>query len=77
MAHTVIIQSLQYTPIDRATVTGTIDGIPVTVTTWQSAIAALPSTIAVQTFLGNMMINSISSLIVPTNAVTYNGTITI
>jgi hypothetical protein len=54
-AHTYIINSMTHLG-DNATVTGTVDGIPVTVTCNYSAITQQPSTAAFQNFIAPLML---------------------
>lgn len=55
MAHTYVI--LIATRIgDLMTITGTVDGFPVTINPWFSAITSLPNTTAVQNFIAPLML---------------------
>lgn len=55
MAHTYVITGISHLG-DVATVTGTVDGQPVTVGCNWSAITGLPNTAAVQAFLAPLML---------------------
>ncbi len=55
MAHTYTISSMTAMG-DQLTVVGSVDGQSVTVQTWLSAIAKLPSAAAVQGFLAPLML---------------------
>lgn len=72
--HTYVITSMTNLG-DVCTVTGTVDGIAVTVTVWWSAITKLPSTQAVINFLAPLMLAQIQAPAV-TAVMTYNGTYT-
>lgn len=74
MAHTYIVTGIFHTN-DVATVSGSVDGIPVSVTCNYSAITQQPSTIAFQNFIAPLML---AVAIPPSPAVdnTHNGTFT-
>jgi hypothetical protein len=55
MAHVYIITSATHVG-DICTITGTVDGIPVTITPWFSAISDSPSTAAVQIVIAPQML---------------------
>lgn len=74
MAHTFVIQSVTHIG-DTATVTGTVDGVPVTVQCWFSALTSLPSANAVQTFLAGLMLAAMPAA--PVAVPTWNGTIVV
>jgi hypothetical protein len=74
MAHTYVITNVAHIN-DSATVTGTVDGIPVTVQCNWSAITGESNTTAVQNFLAPLMLNAA----IPTGPIStaiYNGTFT-
>ena len=72
MANTYVITNLYHLG-DNATVTGTVDGTPVVVTCWWSAITQLPNVAAVQAFLGPLMLQAAQPN-QPVTVGTYNGT---
>jgi len=43
---------------DLMTITGTVDGFPVTINPWFSAIAGLPNTSAIQNFIAPLMLQA-------------------
>jgi hypothetical protein len=55
MAHTYVVQTATRVG-DVMTITGTVDGVPVTINPWFSAISALPNTAAVQNFIAPLML---------------------
>ena len=55
MAHTYVVTSAM-TVGDQTTVTGTVDGTPVTVNVWKSALTAFPSVLAMQAYLAPLML---------------------
>ena len=68
---------------DIVTITGTVDGFPVTITPWFSALSGLANTTAVQTFLAPLMLaaavaqGSIPPVTTSDVAVTAAGTWTV
>jgi len=57
MAHTYVVLSAVHVG-DIMTITGTVDGFPVTINPWFSAIAGLPNTTAIQNFIAPLMLNA-------------------
>lgn len=55
MSHVYVVTSATHVG-DLMTITGTVGGIPVTVTLWFSAITKLASTLAVQNFIAPLML---------------------
>jgi hypothetical protein len=55
MAHTYVVLTATHIG-DILTITGTVDGFPVTISPWFSAIASLPNTAAVQNFISPLML---------------------
>ena len=55
MAHTYVLQSVTSVG-DVCTITGTVDGISVTVTTWKSALTAFASAALAMAFIANLML---------------------
>lgn len=74
MAHTYIIQSVTHMG-DIATITGSVDGIPVTVTGWWSAITSAANVLAAQAYMTGLMLAAAFPPS-PTGTAVYNGTIT-
>ena len=72
MANTYVISNISHLG-DVATVTGSVNGIPVTVTCNWSAITGLPNTAAVQAFLAPLMLAQAQPT-QPVNVGTYDGT---
>lgn len=75
MAHTVIISSVTSVG-DTCTVTGTVDGTPVTTQVWLSALGKFATALLAQSFLASAMV---AALPAPASApmVQYQGTINI
>ena len=77
--HTYVIISATHVG-EVMTITGTVDGFPVTINPWFSAIASLPSTLAVQNFIAPLMLvaaianGSIAAAPVAVPSVTAVGT---
>lgn len=55
MAHTYVVLTAVHVG-DIVTITGTVDGFPVTINPWFSAISSLPSTLAVENFIAPLML---------------------
>lgn len=72
--HTYVITGMS-TVGDTCTVTGTVDGTPVTISVWWSAITKLPSTQAVINFLAPLLLAQIQTQ-APNPVNIYNGTYT-
>jgi hypothetical protein len=56
MAHTYIVLTAVNSGGDICTITGTVDGFPVTITPWLTAINQQPNTVAVQNFIAPLML---------------------
>ena len=56
MAHIYKILTAVNSGNDVCTIMGTVDGFPVTITPWMSAITKFPSTVALQNFLAPLML---------------------
>lgn len=57
MSHTYVVTSAVHSASsDFCIIIGTVDGFPVTITIWFSAIASLPNTTAVQNFIAPLML---------------------
>jgi hypothetical protein len=56
MAHTYVITSAVNSGGDVCTITGTVDGFPVTITPWLSLINQQPSTVAIQNLIAPLML---------------------
>lgn len=65
MAHTYVITSVSSVG-DALTVTGTVDGVPVTINTWVSAVPSLASAITFRNFITPLMLAA-----TPPTPVTY------
>lgn len=72
MANTYVITGISHIG-DVATVTGTFNGVPVTVQCNWSAITVQPNTSAVEAFLAPLMLAQAQPS-QPTNTAIYNGT---
>jgi hypothetical protein len=73
MANIVVIESVSRIA-DQATATGTVNGQPVTVSFWFSALASFASTAQAQAFIAGLMI----AAVIPTSAIDlplYTGTV--
>ncbi len=70
MAHTYVISSMTAVG-DQLTVVGSVDGQSVTVQTWLSALAKLPSAASVQAFLAPLMTAALpqAAVSVPSSAI--------
>jgi len=72
MANVYVITNISHMG-DNATVTGTVNGVPVVVECNWSAITQQPSTAALQAFLGPLMLQQAQPT-QPTSTAIYNGT---
>jgi hypothetical protein len=74
MAHTYVIQSV-VADGTYATILGTVDGIPVKVTTWKSSVTSFASAILAMAFIANLML-AVAFPPATTTLSQYQGTIT-
>ena len=81
MSHVYVVQSAQRIG-DLIQVIGTVDGFPVSVSVWFSAVASLPNTTAVQNFIAPIMLaqaiasGSVTQTTTAVPSVTAAGTFT-